>query len=624
LAGTIHSYGAHRVPRAVGYESPSAGHQVVDLFRTEPVEEDFDWLRDAHRYGGLFGQLVMTGQALAGQLSTSPPWSREHGCYHENTDGVVGPLLQLDPWYDTILGSHHIRVATTFVGGDGFRATTPYNRHRLYEVHSYAISVPPGFHYWQTLPFQHPYVDTPYATTTSVLEDIEAERYIGRGRITGRVWPFSVVVGVFLDTFSFERTEVGGLQADYTFRIVGEGWSDVGVSAFRGRYEQFYVHPRTDSTIHPLFGETISTYDGAFTAVERWTCECLSTTKPTEARALLGDAAVAGKTTVAASDQPLILPMSDVSYVVDTRVIQTPTLLAARSALSPRDFYFAVGLRMNDIRNSAFQSTSAAMEEVTHNIGTNLLEQLSQVEGYLHYLPDLPKALRAVTSLSTRPLRSIRDVIDFLADLRLRQSFSYGPDAAMIDEVLPAMARLVSHLMHIEAELAVGRGIFRYTFPEGEFGRPLTTLETRTKVVVRRDPTSLLAKFLGVDAMGISPIPSNLWDLIPFSFVLDWFTGIGGRIRDLEVALELALSGPQYLCHTYKVATRLTKAELAEHDLMNFNVDGVVRSPFEWRVFNREVSRFVPTPKDGRYDFGLPGSQPPWLTALSLGWSVFT
>lgn len=49
-----------------------------------------------------------------------------------------------------------------------------------------------------------------------------------------------------------------------------------------------------------------------------------------------------------------------------------------------------------------------------------------------------------------------------------------------------------------------------------------------------------------LDYLGLSPCLSNLWDLIPFSFVVDWFANVGDALRQLDV---------QFLANLYDVGS---------------------------------------------------------------------
>lgn len=65
-----------------------------------------------------------------------------------------------------------------------------------------------------------------------------------------------------------------------------------------------------------------------------------------------------------------------------------------------------------------------------------------------------------------------------------------------------------------------------------EYGK--YTLEQHAKLCVAKDDSGLRAFARALDNIGVFPSFSNLWDLIPYSFVIDWFVGIGGLLDRLD------------------------------------------------------------------------------------------
>jgi hypothetical protein len=117
---------------------------------------------------------------------------------------------------------------------------------------------------------------------------------------------------------------------------------------------------------------------------------------------------------------------------------------------------------------------------------------------------------------------------------------------------------------------------------------------------------SLVSCFLGWDGLGIWPKPSTLWDLVPFSFVANWFTGIGASIKRAEYA-TLLLDVPAYFVHTYAITSPFTDDELDTWEMSNASS----KDPLSFRAYYRDVSHYSPLPRDSSFGFGLPQHLPP-------------
>jgi hypothetical protein len=117
-------------------------------------------------------------------------------------------------------------------------------------------------------------------------------------------------------------------------------------------------------------------------------------------------------------------------------------------------------------------------------------------------------------------------------------------------------------------------------------------------------PSGLLSAAVGLDALGLLPKASNLWDLLPFTFVVNWFTGVGEAIRRAEYAMFLATI-PAYYVHSYTLSSPLSDDEL---DLLKMSSS--ISEPACLRVYVRDVTKRPPFPRDTRLGFGLPSGIP--------------
>ena len=274
---------------------------------------------------------------------------------------------------------------------------------------------------------------------------------------------------------------------------------------------------------------------------------------------------------------------------------------------------------MDSIRCSSFQSGSSALDDLLGTISGNLVETLGEASEFVEIIPQLRDSIRAIVGFRRGNVpETVKGILDVVADLRLMQSFAIQPDIELVGETLPALSDLMRRMSESSTDgLVFGYGKFEYEFANSEFGRETSKLVTRTRIAVERGENPTLQRILGARAMSLLPSPSALWDLVPYSFVVDWFLDIGSRIRDLESVGLIALMNFKVFTHTYLITSPLTAMELGGYGLAPSQVPG---SRPELRVFVRDVSSYIPPPRSGLYDFAMPTRLPNWLTAGSLAW----
>jgi hypothetical protein len=164
----------------------------------------------------------------------------------------------------------------------------------------------------------------------------------------------------------------------------------------------------------------------------------------------------------------------------------------------------------------------------------------------------------------------------------------------------------------------VARGAFHWDFPDGWYP-DRTTLETRSKVVAASGLSPELANFLGVRTLGFAPTLAQYWDLIPFSFVVDWFLNVGGRARAVESMALLAAIGPSCIVQSYRIVSSLDDEGLSRIGLGYFTSGS---EQVQLVSYIREVSQHLPPIRSGGFDFGSPIRLPNWATAGSLLYQV--
>jgi hypothetical protein len=71
-------------------------------------------------------------------------------------------------------------------------------------------------------------------------------------------------------------------------------------------------------------------------------------------------------------------------------------------------------------------------------------------------------------------------------------------------------------------------------------------VDQRIKVAIEDEDDEFQMLIQRLDSMGFYPTFQNVWDLIPYSFVLDWFVDVGGFLERVDTRLRIARLNIRY------------------------------------------------------------------------------
>jgi len=174
-----------------------------------------------------------------------------------------------------------------------------------------------------------------------------------------------------------------------------------------------------------------------------------------------------------------------------------------------------------------------------------------------HLLPKLVKALDNLT------VKSGKSAVKSVAGLNLAYSFGWRPTVSDLQAIVEGMFNLSAKLKAFNDSLQVTQtgtytnlgNFFVPTmtgtlFPGGSVAIPyratfqqqcVSRLVWRPQNLVVINQLDALIRGL-LDTLGIELNPRIIWDAIPFSFVVDWFVGVGNFLETFKIdALELPI-----------------------------------------------------------------------------------
>lgn len=115
-------------------------------------------------------------------------------------------------------------------------------------------------------------------------------------------------------------------------------------------------------------------------------------------------------------------------------------------------------------------------------------------------------------------------------------SIHYGllPTISDLKEIYEAMVRRKPHIDKYGFTTSSSSFSCRSSLDNIE-----NTLEQHAKIAVYDEDSDLLRLANGLESIGVFPTFENVWDLIPYSFVIDWFINIGDLLERVDTRLRL-------------------------------------------------------------------------------------
>jgi hypothetical protein len=261
-------------------------------------------------------------------------------------------------------------------------------------------------------------------------------------------------------------------------------------------------------------------------------------------------------------------------------------------------------------------SAGEAVYSYDRVIETNYIESLSDLRDIASLVPDIGPIEDFVRLIPRgKFLTAGFKMLDFASNMVLLTKFGLEPFADDIQTFARSWDEIRQHLAQRSAGRRFLHGKSVYEFHQGDsIYLDEYILEARTKIAVSFPEYAITLALAPFRNLGVEPSFTNLCDLIPFSFVADWFVNIDDRIRLGEAAASMLTAHIDYCVHSYTLiggANTLT-------DTQEFNLDEV-----KFRRYVREVSQFYPGVSPGRFDWFDPSGGPPMLIGGSLLYQVF-
>jgi hypothetical protein len=242
-------------------------------------------------------------------------------------------------------------------------------------------------------------------------------------------------------------------------------------------------------------------------------------------------------------------------------LVRLPSSDKAVTYFLPRIQRFAAKYQY-DIHATSLFSSGDAVSKL--DIDSNFFETIPEMASYLHLASSGINAVIDVKAVLKGDLSGLLRLCRDAAEGYL--TFIYGVKPLVSDVENLASIMRSEIIMRSKEKYRVARGSFSHTFDAvyaSEIGEGKLSLLSSSKVVIN-GLSALADVFVGLGQVGFKPTLKNAWDLVPFSFVADWFVNFSDRYSDIDNTLLLHVLQPTYFVHSYKLRYTPSREEVRQ------------------------------------------------------------
>lgn len=248
-----------------------------------------------------------------------------------------------------------------------------------------------------------------------------------------------------------------------------------------------------------------------------------------------------------------------------------------------------------DIRSTVFFSAVEAVDKIFPSFESNHVEALIE----LREIGGLLNPVNTLAALTRRAVGGRRikfsQVLDLLTDFHLTYSLGIAPTISDAMDVAKRSRWLLRRYRQDLTDPVTAYGSYSLQLGDSELLAPFVGAEVvaRTKLRAGLSEDSLWAALLPLRAVNLLPTLSNVWDLLPQTFILDYFTNIGDYLEAVDNMMLFLGLEVEYAVHSTSLIYQFTEEDCESY---GFSVRKEGQNPGAgYRIYNRWVTGEMPT-----------------------------
>jgi hypothetical protein len=200
----------------------------------------------------------------------------------------------------------------------------------------------------------------------------------------------------------------------------------------------------------------------------------------------------------------------------------------------------------------------------------------------LEFLRDLRHPTELIPKLKNMKLLKLKNISKNLSRMYLTVKYGWLPTISDLKNIVGAFRKAKPYLDK--------NGFKTYTSSftgSNKIGQVTFELEQHLKLAIADEDNQFQALAQRLDSSGFAPTLENIWDLIPMSFVVDWFIDVGGFLERVDTRLRIAMLNIRY-------------ATMSRKQTASTSLTATIQAPFDGSIelvhYHRWVSDQCPVP----------------------------
>jgi len=287
-----------------------------------------------------------------------------------------------------------------------------------------------------------------------------------------------------------------------------------------------------------------------------------------------------------------------------------------------REFDRRVAAESRRLYPAVFYSAKEAHERQIEQVEANHLENLTQLGSVVDLIDPIVGFINLAGNIKRKDVNgTVLALFDLLTDAQLLYSYGIAPTISDAQEISEMAGPLNEKWIRQENLFGYRTYNGKFTFDVPDDVIPPYTgikLVARSKVRAAFNKNSILGTLMPVKAFGLLPTLSNMWDLIPFSFVADWFTNIGGKLEAVDANMTMLAFDIHFVTSSMMLYWTVDNEILTDKSVLA----GLGDAYPTFKFFVRDVSTTLPALTFTDIDFQPPAGLPNWRVWGSLAYKL--
>lgn len=262
--------------------------------------------------------------------------------------------------------------------------------------------------------------------------------------------------------------------------------------------------------------------------------------------------------------------------------------------------------QLGEIRRSAAYAYQRALEKNLTVVQNNYIEVANELKGLPGLVPNVKGLIQLIRSLKMSDLLSgALKLGDLVASENLKYNFGIAPTVGVVQELNALGLSLARRVVAASSGAETRRisGSFRFSpemdLPGFKNASLLTTCVA--EITVPKDP--FWFALMSAYAVRILPSTKNIWEIIPMSFAVDWFTNISGRFGSLDLSFLSIFIQVNSISLSYKVTSDVDAAYGALFRDLPDATQTLEDATLSAAFYRRESTKTTPLLYDGVWDY---------------------